>query len=88
MKIGLDFDNTYTCDPEEFEQWNHALNTADHQLDNLLNQHLRTLLKTFVIVIISCLAIWLLSSFGAWFSLTAASAIVFYGVYRLCLDED
>lgn len=24
--------------PEEFEQWNHALNTAVHQLTNLLDQ--------------------------------------------------
>lgn len=56
-----------------------------------MNRHLRALAKTFALIIAATIAsgitIWLLETFGAWFPLTVAIAIIFYGVYRLCLDE-
>lgn len=57
-----------------------------------MNRHLRALTKAFALlitaIITSGIVILLLNSFGAWFPLSVAIAIVFYGVYRLCLDED
>jgi hypothetical protein len=57
-----------------------------------MNRHLRALAKTFAMFglagAIAQTSIWLLEAFGAWFPLSISIAIIFYGVYRLCLDED
>lgn len=57
-----------------------------------MNKHQRALAKTFAMFglagAIAQIAIWLLEAFGAWFPLCVAITIIFYGVYRLCLDED
>jgi len=57
-----------------------------------MNRHLRALAKTLAVfglaAAIAQTSIWLLEAFGAWFPLSISIAIIFYGVYWLCLDED